>query len=115
MVVWKSLSKRRSLKLTRSRRYKSRRPKSRNVRLGRGKSRRRGQSRHRRHRRKTHTRRHHRRHSHRQRGGTYPQFLSNFPRSLGYSLGGHLDASVPGAIAQATHTPAHAYKKCGNL
>ena len=111
MVVWKSLSKRRSLKLTRSRRHKSRRPKSRNVRLGRGKSRRRGQSR--RHRRKTHTRRH--RHHRRQRGGTYSQFQSNFPRSLGYSLGGYLDASVPGAIAQATHAPSHTYKKCGNL
>ena len=106
MVVWKSLSKRRSLKLTRSRRHKSRRPKSRNVRLGRGKSRRRG--------RKRHTRRRvYRRH--RQRGGTYSQFQSNFPRSLGYSLGGYLDASVPGAIAQATHAPSHTYKKCGNL
>tara|TARA_Y100000748_G_scaffold237796_1_gene201827 strand:- start:2719 stop:3030 length:312 start_codon:yes stop_codon:yes gene_type:complete len=103
MVVWKSLSKRRSLKLTRSRRYKSRRPKSRNVRLGRGKSRRRG--------RKRPTRRHRRR----QRGGTYSQFQSNLPRSLGYSLGGYLDPAVPGAIAQATHTPAHTYKKCGNL
>ena len=107
MVVWKSLSKRRSLKLTRSRRHKSRRPKSRNVRLGRGKSRGRRQGRRRR--RKTHTRRR------RQRGGTYSQFQSNFPRSLGYSLGGYLDASVPGAIAQATHAPSHTYKKCGNL
>ena len=106
MVVWKSLSKRRSLKLTRSRRYKSRRPKSRNIRLGRGKSRRRGMKR------DTRRRVHHRR---RQRGGKYQQFQSNIPRSLGYSLGGYLDPAVPGAIAQATHSPAHTYKKCGNL
>ena len=105
MVVWKSLSKRRSLKLTRSRRYKSRRSKNRNIRLGYGKSPRRG--------RKRRTRRRvHRRH---QRGGKYKQLLSNDPRSLGYSLGGYLDPAVPGAIAQATHAPAHTYKKCGNL
>ena len=106
MVVWKSLSKRKSLKLTRSRRYKSRRPKSRNIRLGRGKTRRRGRKRH--SRRRVHRRR-------RQRGGTYSQLLSHVPRSLGYSLGGYLDPAVPGAIAQATHAPAHTYKKCGNL
>lgn len=104
MVVWKSLSKRRSLKLTRSRRYKSRRPKSRNIRLGRGKSRRRGRKR--RTRRRVHRR---------QRGGTYSQLLSNVPRSLGFSLGGYLDPSVPGATAQATHAPAHTYKKCGSV
>lgn len=105
MVVWKSLSKRKSLKLTRSKRYKSRRPKSRNIRLGRGKSRRRGRKRHTR--RRVHLRR-------RQRGGTNSQLLSNVPRSLGYSLGGYLDPAVPGAIAQANHAPAHTYKKCGN-
>lgn len=107
MVVWKSLSKRRSLKLTRSRRYKSRRPKNRNVRLARGKSRRRRRSRARG--RKTRTQ--HRR----QRGGKYQQFQSNIPRSSGYSLGGYLDPAVPGAIAQATHAPSHTYKKCGSL
>ena len=106
MVVWKSLSKRRSLKLTKSRRYKSRRPKSRNIRLGRGKSR--GRGRKRRSRRIVHRRR-------RQQGGTYQQLLSNDPRSLGYSLGGYLAPGVPGAIAQATHAPAHTYKKCGSL
>lgn len=105
MVVWKSLSKRRSLKLTRSRRYKSRRPKSRNVRLVHGKRRRRSRARGR----KTHTR--HRR----QRGGNNKQFLSNVPRSLGGSFGGYLDPAIPGAIAQATHAPLHTYKKCGSL
>lgn len=105
MVVWKSLSKRRSLKLTRSRRYKSRRPKSRNVRLARGKRRRRSRARGRK------TRTQHRR----QRGGKYQQFQSNIPRSSGYSLGGYLDPAVPGAIAQATHAPSHTYKKCGSL
>ena len=104
MVVWKSLSKRSSLKLTRSRRYKSRRPKSRNVRLGRGKNRGRSRSRKRRSRRRR-----------RQRGGKYQQFQSNIPRSSGYSLGGYLDPAVPGAIAQATHPPSHTYKKCGSL
>ena len=107
MVVWKSLSKSRSLKLTRSRRYKSRRPKSRNVRLARGKSR--GRRRSRTHGRKTRTRRR------RQRGGKYQQLQSNVPRSLGGSLGGYLDPAVPGAIAQATHAPLHTYKKCGSL
>ena len=103
MVVWKSLSKSRSLKHTRSRRYKSRRPKSRNVRLARGKSRGRRRGR------KTRNR------SRRQRGGKYQQFQSNVPRSSGYSLGGYLDPAVPGAIAQATHPPSHTYKKCGSL
>lgn len=107
MVVWKSLSKSRSLKLTRSRRYKSRRPKSRNVRLARGKSR--GRRRSRARGRKTRNRRR------RQRGGKYQQFQSNVPRSSGYSLGGYLDPTVPGAIAQATHPPSHTYKKCGSL
>lgn len=105
MVVWKSLSKRRSLKLTRSRRYKSGRSKSRNVRLARGKSR--GLRRSRARGRKTRRRR--------QRGGKYQQFQSNVPRSLGGSLGGYLDPAVPGAIAQATHAPLHTYKKCGSL
>ena len=104
MVVWKSLSKRRSLKLTKSKRHKSRRPKSRNVRLARGKSGRRSHARGR----KTRARRR------RQRGGN-KQFLSNVPRSLGGSLGGYLDPAVPGAIAQATHAPLHTYKKCGSL
>ena len=104
MVVWKSLSKSKSLKLTRSKRYKSRRPKNRNIRLARGKSRRRG--------RRRHTRR---KVSRRQRGGKYQQFQSNIPRSSGYSLGGYLDPAVPGAIAQATHPPSHTYKKCGSL
>ena len=104
MVVWKSLSKRRSLKLTRSRRYKNRRTKSRNIHLGCRNSRGR--------KRRTQRRVHHRR---RQRGGKYQQLLSNDPRSLGYSLGGYLDPGVPGAIAQANHAPAHTYKKCGNL
>lgn len=106
MVVWKSLSKRRSLKLTRSRRYKGQRPKSRNISLRRGKSLRRSRKRRTRHR--VHRRR-------RQRGGKYQQFQSNIPRSSGYSLGGYLDPAVPGAIAQATHPPSHTYKKCGSL
>ena len=78
MVVWKSLSKRRSLKLTRSRRYKNRRPKRRNIHLGRRKSRGRGRKR------RTRRRVHHRR---RQRGGKYQQLLSNDPRGLGYFNG----------------------------
>tara|TARA_A100001015_G_scaffold23722_1_gene26822 strand:+ start:3438 stop:3749 length:312 start_codon:yes stop_codon:yes gene_type:complete len=103
MVVWKSLSNRRSLKFTRNKKQRS---KSRSVRLGRGVSRRRRQRR-----RRTRTRRHKKR-RYRQQGGKNEQLLSNTPRSLGYSLGGTLDAAVPGAIAQANYAPYHGYKKC---
>ena len=103
MVFSKSVSKRRSLKLTQSRRYKSQKSKNRNIRLGRTKNRSRFHNRKKRSRRR------------RQRGGKYQQFQSNVPRSLGYSLGGYLDPGIPGAIAQATHPPSHTYKKCGNL
>ena len=102
MVIWKSLSNRRSLKLIRSKQHKRRRPKNRNIRLTRRKSRRRSYTRGR----KSRIRRR------RQRGGNYKQFQSNFSRSLGGSLGGYLDPNVPGAIAQATHAPLHTYKKC---
>ena len=102
MVVWKSLSNRRSLKLIRSRRHKRRRLKNRNISLRRRKSRRRSYT----HGRKSRIRRR------RQHGGNYNQFQSNISRSLGGSFGGYLDPNVPGAIAQATHAPLHTYKKC---
>ena len=50
-----------------------------------------------------------RRKSRKMRGGSWQQFQTNVPRSLGYSSGGKLDANLS---FLANPVPTFAYKKC---
>ena len=84
--------KRRSMRFTKGRKYKAYRKHSYSMK-----------------RRRNYRKRTKRRKSRKMRGGSWHQFQTNVPRSLGYSSGGILDANLS---ALANPSPIFAYKKC---